>query len=77
MPLYIFVVAVVIFISLYRTEFDLVSFPQLAKEILRWAVFLGAPFNGFEESRLITAGVQWTLKYECFLPYSSSASGAC
>ncbi|GGM17897.1 acyltransferase [Pseudomonas asuensis] len=66
MPLYAFVVAVVVFISLYRTEFDLVSPLQLVKESLRWAVFLGASFNGFQESRLITAGVQWTLKYEWF-----------
>ncbi|MGS0943447.1 acyltransferase [Pseudomonas sp.] len=66
MPLYAFVVAVVIFISLYRTGFDLVSLTQLAKESLRWVVFLGASFNGFQESRIITAGVQWTLKYEWF-----------
>ncbi|SER16110.1 MULTISPECIES: acyltransferase family protein [Pseudomonas] len=66
MPLYVFAVLVVAAVSFYQTQFHLVSLPQLVKEIIRWGIFKGSSFNGFEDSWLITAGVQWTLKYEWF-----------
>jgi peptidoglycan/LPS O-acetylase OafA/YrhL len=66
MPLYVFAVLVVAVVSFYQTGFQLVSVPKLATEIARWALFKGSTFNGFSDSWLITAGVQWTLKYEWF-----------
>jgi peptidoglycan/LPS O-acetylase OafA/YrhL len=66
MPLYVFAILMVAAISLYQTQFQWVGIPQLIKESARWALFKGSTFNGFTDSWLITAGVQWTLKYEWF-----------
>ncbi|WP_367372045.1 acyltransferase family protein [Pseudomonas lini] len=64
MPLYLFVLAALILTSLIKTEFQMVHFSVLAKETLKWLIFFGASFNGFQDSIRMTAGAHWTLGYE-------------
>jgi peptidoglycan/LPS O-acetylase OafA/YrhL len=63
MPLYIFVVFVVFVISLMETGF-VVEVSGIIKELVMWALFSGASFNGFADSVHMTAGAHWTLRYE-------------
>jgi peptidoglycan/LPS O-acetylase OafA/YrhL len=65
MPLYLFSVISTILIAFYATDFHMnVSFPTLLKEVFKWLLFLGGDINGYSDTRHITAGVTWTLKYE-------------
>jgi peptidoglycan/LPS O-acetylase OafA/YrhL len=63
-PLYAFVFLTVILISLIETHFILTDGKTLTQDTLKWILFNGANFNDFSDSRHITAGAQWTLKYE-------------
>ncbi|MBB3239017.1 peptidoglycan/LPS O-acetylase OafA/YrhL [Pseudomonas sp. Tn43] len=64
MPLYLFVFAALILTTLIKTEFKFVHLGLLAKETLKWLIFFGASFNGFQDSIRMTAGAHWTLGYE-------------
>lgn len=64
MPLYLFVFAALILTTLIQTEFKLAPLSILVKETLKWFVFFGASFNGFQDSIRMTAGAHWTLGYE-------------
>jgi peptidoglycan/LPS O-acetylase OafA/YrhL len=64
MPLYLFVLAALILTTLINTDFKLVHLSALAKETLKWLIFFGASFNGFQDSIRMTAGAHWTLGYE-------------
>ncbi|KJZ45463.1 acyltransferase [Pseudomonas fluorescens] len=63
-PLYIFVVFLVMVLSLYKTGFISTPTSTIIKETYKWLIFLGSPFNGYQDSNLITAYAHWTLKYE-------------
>lgn len=64
MPLYIFVLAVLFVISLFKTGFSIHNESHLLLEVIRWLAFSGNTFNGFPESAWMTAGAHWTLRYE-------------
>jgi peptidoglycan/LPS O-acetylase OafA/YrhL len=64
MPLYIFVVFVVFLMSLIETKFILVDVNEIIKAVFMWGGFVGSSFNGFPDSIHMTAGAQWTLRYE-------------
>ncbi|MFU6990877.1 acyltransferase family protein [Pseudomonas paraeruginosa] len=64
LPLYYTLVGVVIIISIASTDFHIIDAKSLSIQILKWLLFLGVPINGFDDSRNILAGVQWTLIYE-------------
>lgn len=64
MPLYIFVVFVVFLMSVIETKFILVGVNEIIKGVFMWGGFVGSSFNGFPDSIHMTAGAQWTLRYE-------------
>lgn len=64
-PLYVFVVAVVTFIVFRSTNNELlVSVSQLVNQYIDWGLFRGGNINSFGYTKIIIAGVDWTLKYE-------------
>lgn len=66
-PLYFFAVVCISVIVFTATNFQLnVSPYELVKQYFKWATFRGYEINGFEDTRLIIAAVDWTLKYEWF-----------
>lgn len=70
-PLYFFVIVVTVFYSFIITGFELnVSFNTLMKEAFKWFLFIGDEINGYADSRRVTAGVTWTLKYEWLFYFS-------
>ena len=75
-PLYLFSVVLILSISLLMTGFVLEKgLVGLAFDVFKWLHFHGSSINGYEKSRLINAGVEWSLKYEwvfyCLLPLIS------
>jgi peptidoglycan/LPS O-acetylase OafA/YrhL len=64
-PLYILALGFVFITSYAATDWwpqtGLVDF--MARP-LSWLLFLGGPVNGFADSKLVIAGVHWTLRYE-------------
>lgn len=65
-PLYFAVVFIVLIISIKKTNLEFATLKSIAKDLALWALFLGNSFNNFNESAIVTAGVQWTLRYEWF-----------
>lgn len=64
-PLYLFVLLVTSLVVFYQSGGHLVSdMPTLLKEYARWLVFLGGTLNSYADTRLVIAGVDWTLRYE-------------
>ncbi len=64
-PLYIFAVAIISVVVLYKSGFELiVTGPELVGQYLKWLVFMGGTINNFDDTRTVIAGVDWTLKYE-------------
>lgn len=68
-PLYLFALLLVCFVVFSNTEL-VVSNRQLAKEFFHWFIFQGGKINNFAETKLIIAGVDWTLKYEWYFYFS-------
>ena len=70
-PLYLFVVLIVVITVFYNSYFSL-KYPvsEIFKQIARWLIFYGGVINDFDDTRLIIAGVDWTLKYELFFYFS-------
>ncbi len=64
LPLYYALVTVVIIVSIASTGISVTDARSLIIETFKWLLFLGVPVNGFNDSRNILAGVQWTLIYE-------------
>ncbi len=64
-PLYIVVFAVVFIVSLFMGNSHVFSFVNLIA-IFKWLIFASPSLNGFVDSKLVIAGVNWTLKYELF-----------
>ncbi|HHT0472640.1 acyltransferase family protein [Klebsiella michiganensis] len=65
MPLYLLVLLITVFYSFLIFEFHLhTSVPILIKDVVKWFLFIGDEINSYPDSRRITAGVTWTLKYE-------------
>ncbi|WP_309397163.1 acyltransferase family protein [Cerasicoccus maritimus] len=64
-PLYLVALCVVIIIVLAQTNFTLAEGPaSFARECLGWLFFGSGDINGLQDTRFITGGVQWTLRYE-------------
>jgi len=64
-PLYTFLIAIVFLIVALKTGFTLqLSVKGLIVEIAKWLLFKGEIINGYLDTRIILAGVDWTLKYE-------------
>lgn len=64
-PLYFFALLMISLVVFYQSGGHLVSDPPtLLKEYLRWLVFEGGTLNGFADTRLVIAGVDWSLRYE-------------
>lgn len=65
LPLYLFallIISIVVFLS-QNTDTSVLS-SNLAKDYLRWFLFIGGPINDFSDTSKVIAGVHWTLKYE-------------
>lgn len=64
-PLYLFALLVISFFAYQNQSYQITSTPiELIKEYIYWAIYYGVPINGFEDTRKVIAGVDWTLKYE-------------
>lgn len=63
-PMYIASVLLVAAISFYETRGELSPLLDNFAAFGSWLIFLGGPINGFPDSKLINASVQWTLMYE-------------
>ena len=73
-PLYIFVTSIVFFIVFHLSGYHIVTSKlDVLSSVVRWFLFHGNEINGFDDTRRIIAGVDWTLKYEalfyCLLPF--------
>lgn len=70
-PLYLFAFLIILIVVAVETGFELnVELHTLAVEVLRWLVFYGAPINDFINTKIIIAGVDWSLKYEWIFYFS-------
>ncbi|CAI0692701.1 Uncharacterized protein conserved in bacteria [Serratia entomophila] len=64
-PLYLLAVAVTVLYTFIVHDYKLnVSLAELAKEVVKWLLYLGDSVNGDPDAKRVTAGVTWTLKYE-------------
>lgn len=64
-PLYLFSLGVITLIVFEASSFQVnVTTYKLLKEFIAWGGFFGGTINGFLETKLINAGVDWTLRYE-------------
>jgi peptidoglycan/LPS O-acetylase OafA/YrhL len=75
-PLYIFALLCVTLVVLHNSSYELISsYSDLIKQYLKWGLFIGGNINDFENTKLVIAKVDWTLKYEwlfyLFLPVLS------
>ena len=78
MPLYLFSVAIISFVVFTATNFALTTdLITLMKQYTKWLLFFGGNINGFDQTNLVIAGVEWTLKFEWFfylsLPFIATA----
>lgn len=70
-PLYTFAVAVITVIVFLSSNNGLVvSIPQLINQYIGWILFHGGDINSFAYTKVIIAGVDWTLKYEWLFYFS-------
>lgn len=63
-PLYLFAVIITILLSFHTMLYQFTDIQNIIKDIFKWIVFLGDSVNGYQDSKRITAGVTWTLRYE-------------
>lgn len=63
-PMYLFTVVLIALISVYETWGQTAPLGQTLEALGKWSIFIGAPINGYQDSRLINASVHWTLLYE-------------
>jgi len=65
LPLYVFVLIIIASVVLIRTNAQLqVTDVRLVKDVLKWLLFHGGTVNGYADTGMIIAGVDWSLKYE-------------
>ena len=70
-PLYIFALILITITVAFRSNFELnVDFISLVKQYLRWFGFHGGMINNYSETKIVIAGVDWTLKYEWLFYFS-------
>lgn len=63
-PLYILAVILTILLSFHVTLYQFNEEQNITKDVIKWVMFLGDSVNGYQDSKRITAGVTWTLRYE-------------
>lgn len=64
-PLYLFILLVISIIVFYQTNFHInVNFFVLIKDYIKWFIYYGGNINDYSHTKIIIAGVDWTLKYE-------------
>lgn len=63
-PMYIVSILLVAVISFYQARGEPSPLLDNFVALGRWLIFLGGSINGFPDSKLINASVQWTLMYE-------------
>lgn len=64
-PLYLFAMAVIFATVAYQTSFTLqTGIHNILLSIVSWGAFLGGDVNNYPQTKLIIAGVHWTLRYE-------------
>jgi peptidoglycan/LPS O-acetylase OafA/YrhL len=77
-PLYLFALASISAIVFHNSSYQLRSdFLEIISQHVKWMMFQGGSINNYTETKLIIAGVDWTLKYEWLfyisLPFVSIA----
>lgn len=69
-PLYVVFVAIVVLLVLYQSAWRLMVSPaEFVQQVLRWLIFVcfGRPdINGFRDTWILVAGVNWSLAYEVY-----------
>ena len=71
LPLYIFALLIITLIVFNNSNYQLnISPAMLVKDLAKWGLFIGGTINGFLDTRVIIAGVDWTLKYEWLFYFS-------
>jgi len=71
LPLYVFVLIIIASVVLIRTNAQLqVTDVRLVKDVLKWLLFHGGTVNGYADTGMIIAGVDWSLKYEWLFYFS-------
>ncbi len=64
-PLYLASLIVITLIVFYQSNFTLhQEIILVVKQYIKWFFYLSTPINNFPDTRIINAGVDWTLKYE-------------
>lgn len=64
-PLYLFALVIISLVVVIYSEFQLnVSLAELSWQYVKWVLFNGGVINDFSETKLVIAGVDWSLKYE-------------
>jgi len=64
-PLYLTAFVVVVGVAAHGTQFELREpLGRLAGDLAKWLFFLGGTINGYEDTKLTIAWVDWTLRYE-------------
>ena len=64
-PLYLFsiiIISSVVFSSAYSIGLN--SFSSIFYDYMKWFLYVGASINGFEDTKRVIAGVDWSLRYE-------------
>lgn len=70
-PLYLFCLFIMLIIVGFETSFNLnTQIYTILIDILKWLLFIGSSINDFSDTKLIIAGVDWTLKYEWIFYFS-------
>lgn len=66
-PLYLLALVILSAVAFARSNYELQVAPmELAKEYIRFGLFLGHRINDVPQTTRVIAGVDWTLKYEWF-----------
>ncbi|RZL03504.1 MAG: acyltransferase [Rubrivivax sp.] len=70
-PLYVFAMLIMTLMIFSLSNFQMkVGAGELAKQYLKWGLFHGNIINDYRDTRLLIAGVDWTLKYEWLFYFS-------
>ncbi|HCG6971596.1 TPA: acyltransferase [Vibrio parahaemolyticus] len=70
-PLYVFALLIITLLVFINTGFSIEQGAlNLAIDYIKWFLYHGSSINGYEDTKKIIAGVDWTLKYEWFFYFS-------
>ncbi|RUQ31723.1 MAG: acyltransferase [Candidatus Competibacteraceae bacterium] len=70
-PLYVFAVVSITIVAFDSAGYQLnSSLEDILKQLIRWGLFIGGNINEFQDSWIVIAGVDWTLKYEWLFYFS-------